>query len=90
MNQQIQLQRDLSRLFRSMDFASRHTALKRDTKEATRFAAIYQPPYTHFVSELPRRLLRKFPVMLQFDQRNRFTGLVIFKPAEEARRLRKR
>ncbi len=38
------------------------------------------PPYTHFVSELPRKFLKRFPVMLQFDQRNRFTGLVIFKP----------
>lgn len=38
------------------------------------------PPYSHFVSELPRKFLKKFPVMLQFDQRRRFTGLVIFKP----------
>ena len=38
------------------------------------------PPYTHFVSELPRKFLKKFPVMLQFDQRRQFTGLVIFKP----------
>jgi len=38
------------------------------------------PPYSHFVSELPRKLLKKFPVMLQFDKRRRFAGLVIFKP----------
>lgn len=38
------------------------------------------PPYSHFVSELPRRLLKNFPVMLQFDKRRRFTGLIIFKP----------
>jgi hypothetical protein len=38
------------------------------------------PPYTHFVSELPRKFLKKFPVMLEFDKRRRFTGLVIFKP----------
>lgn len=38
------------------------------------------PPYTHFVSELPRKFLKKFPVMLEFDQRRRFTGLVIFRP----------
>jgi hypothetical protein len=38
------------------------------------------PPYSHFVSELPRKLLKTFPVMLQFDRRRRFTGLVIFKP----------
>jgi len=38
------------------------------------------PPYSHFVSELPRKLLKTFPVMLQFDKRRRFTGLVIFKP----------
>jgi hypothetical protein len=228
MNKPLQLQRDLRRLFRSMDFVSRHPAMKRDTKEAARFAEIYQqlglaweflalqckhrsgwrklrdgksackvcglirgvkeqwlllpregrkvighrslpnskrifpnrkagtvvndtiefhgaklnvevlnrhrstsrwfrkhdwtisedrlvtleesgievsfcsfqvavklrkhkmgemPPYTHFVSELPRKFLKKFPVMLQFDQRHRFTGLVIWKP--EARQARK-
>lgn len=38
------------------------------------------PPYSHFVWELPRKLLRDFPVMLQFDKRRRLTGLVIFKP----------
>ena len=38
------------------------------------------PPYSHFVWELPRKLLKHFPVMLQFDKRRRFTGLVIFKP----------
>ena len=38
------------------------------------------PPYSHFVWELPRKLLKKFPVMLQFDKRRRFTGLVILKP----------
>ena len=44
------------------------------------------PPYTHFVSELPRKFLKKFPVLLQFDQRKRFTGLLIFKPAPASRR----
>jgi hypothetical protein len=38
------------------------------------------PPYSHFVWELPRKLLKKFPVMLQFDKHRRFTGLMIFKP----------
>ena len=41
------------------------------------------PPYTHFVSELPRKFLKKFPVMLQFDKQNQFTGLVIFKPEQK-------
>ena len=43
------------------------------------------PPYSHFVWELPRKLLKKFPVMLQFDKRRRFTGLVIFKPDRNAK-----
>jgi hypothetical protein len=47
------------------------------------------PPYTHFISELPRQFLKKFPVMLQFDQRRQFTGLVIFKPGDDPRRHRK-
>jgi len=37
------------------------------------------PPYSQFVWELPRKLLKHFPVMLQFDKRRRFTGLVVFK-----------
>jgi hypothetical protein len=43
------------------------------------------PPYSHFLPELPRKLLKNFPVMLQFDQRRRFTGLVIFKPGRKAK-----
>ncbi len=38
------------------------------------------PPYSHFVGELPRKLLKNFPVMLQFDKHRRFTGLMIFRP----------
>ena len=38
------------------------------------------PPYSHFVWELPRKFLKKFPVMLEFDKHRRFTGLTIFKP----------
>ena len=41
------------------------------------------PPYSAFVSELPRKLLRDFPVILQFDKRRRLTGLVIFKPQKQ-------
>ena len=36
------LTRDLHRLFRSMDFVSRHPALEWDDPEAVRFAEIYQ------------------------------------------------
>ena len=46
------------------------------------------PPYSHFVSELPRKPLKNFPVMLQFDKRRRFTGLVIFKPNPDTARRR--
>jgi hypothetical protein len=48
------------------------------------------PPYSHFVWELPRKLLRQFPVILQFDKRRRFTGLVIFKPQNKLARGRQR
>jgi hypothetical protein len=114
---QTQLRCDLRRVFRSMDFVSRHPALKRGGSDApvarwvtanflvgglmrrgrrvhplaTRrrrhpndFHDIVRP-YGHFVSELLRKLLKKFPVMLQFDKRRRFTGLVIFKPNRKSR-----
>jgi hypothetical protein len=38
---QEELTRDLRRLFRSMDFVSRHPAMRQNTKEARRFAEIY-------------------------------------------------
>ena len=44
------------------------------------------PPYSHFVWELPNRLLKKFPVMLQFGKNRRFTGLVIFKPQSKRKK----
>ena len=96
------LKRKLRRLFRNMDFGSRHPALKRAGPEAERLAEVYQqlglrqhkrgemPPYSHFVWELPRKLLRRFPVMLQFDKRRRFTGLAIFKPQNKLARGRQR
>jgi hypothetical protein len=47
-------------------------------------------PYSHFVWELPRKLLRHFPVMLQFDKRRHFIGLAIFKPQNKLARGRQR
>ncbi len=83
-----------SRLFRSKDIlcaAERMVRLEEDgmdircddvsiSVEMRKHKRGEMPPYTHFVSELPRKLLKKFPVMLQFDKSRRFTGLVIFKP----------
>jgi hypothetical protein len=37
-----QLKRDLRRLFRSMDFVSKHPELENDRPEAERFAEVYQ------------------------------------------------
>jgi hypothetical protein len=48
------------------------------------------PPYTHFIWELPRKFLKSFPVMLQFDKYRRFTGVVIFKPQAEPMHRRNR
>lgn len=39
---QTRVRRELQGLFRSMDFVSRHPALKRDGPEAERFAKIYE------------------------------------------------
>ncbi len=39
-----------------------------------------QPPYGAFVWELPRKLLKNFPVLLEYDKRRRFVGLTIFRP----------
>jgi len=39
-----------------------------------------------FPWELSRRVLRNFPVILEFDDRDRFLGLTIFRPRQPARR----
>lgn len=43
-----------------------------------------EPPAGAFVWELPRRALKKFPVMLEYDRRGRFVGLCIFRPDRKA------
>jgi hypothetical protein len=47
------------------------------------------PPYGAFLWELPRELLKNFPVMLEYDKRRRFVGLTIFRPAPAKRRVSK-
>lgn len=44
------------------------------------------PPYSAFVWELPRKFLKIFPVMLQYDKKRKFTGLTIFKPLPPERK----
>ena len=41
-----------------------------------------EPPFSAFLSELPRKALKRFPVMLDYDRRGRFVGLSIFRPQE--------
>jgi hypothetical protein len=81
-----------SRWFRKLDWtiaADRMVRLKESgveirfntnmvTVELRKHIKCEMPPYSHFVSELPRKFLKEFPVMLQFDKHRRFTGLVIF------------
>src|ERR1035437_4141359 len=96
--------RSTSRWFRKHDWtiaADRLVRLEEDGIEVrfdSRFVGVKlkkhkrgeMPPYSHFVWELPRKLLKKFPVMLQFDKRRRFTGLAIFKPQNKLARGRQR
>ena len=38
-----------------------------------------EPPYGAFLSELPRKALAKFPVMVEYDRQGRFIGVLIFR-----------
>lgn len=38
------------------------------------------PAYGAFPSELPRKLLKRFPILLEYDKQNRFVGVTIFRP----------
>ena len=43
-------------------------------------------PYSAFPSELPRKFLKRFPILLEYDKQNRFVGLAIFNPMPAKRK----
>lgn len=45
-----------------------------------------RPAYHAFVSELPKRVLKRFPLLIAYDQKGEFVGVTIFKPTRGARR----
>ena len=44
------------------------------------------PAYHAFVSELPKRVLKRFPLLVGYNQKGEFVGVTIFKPTRGARR----
>ncbi|MBM3859645.1 MAG: hypothetical protein FJ395_08345 [Verrucomicrobia bacterium] len=46
-------------------------------------------PYSAFLSELPKRKLQKFPVMIEYDKRDHLQGVVIFRPMKRSATKRK-
>jgi len=42
--------------------------------------------YHAFVSELPKRVLKRFPLLVAYDQKGEFVGVTIFKPRRSPRR----
>jgi hypothetical protein len=46
-----------------------------------------EPPCGSFVFELPRKALRRFPVLLEYDRRGRFVGLCVFPPVKKLTQL---
>jgi len=38
-----------------------------------------EPPFGAFLSEIPRKALKSFPVMVEYDRRGRFVGLCLFR-----------
>lgn len=47
-----------------------------------------RPPYGAFVAELPKRVLKKFPLLVEFDSRGKLVGIDIFRPIPSAERKR--
>lgn len=43
-------------------------------------------PYSAFPSELPRKFLKQFPILLEYDNHDRFVGVTIFKPIPPTRK----
>ena len=46
-----------------------------------------RPPYGAVLSELPKRILKRFPLLIEYDGRDRLVGVTIFR-ADPARRRR--
>jgi hypothetical protein len=49
-----------------------------------------RPPYGAFVFELPKRALKRFPILVEYDGRGKLAGVTIFRPRPERRRQRMR
>jgi hypothetical protein len=46
----------------------------------------HKPPYGAFLSELPKKMLKKFPILLEHDARDRLVGVNILIPPQRRRR----
>jgi len=44
------------------------------------------PAYHAFASELPKRILKCFPLLIAYNQKGKFVGVTIFRPTPSARR----
>lgn len=45
-----------------------------------------RPPYSAFVFELPKRALKRFPILVEYDARGKLVGVTIFRPIPLERR----
>lgn len=45
-----------------------------------------RPPYGAFLFELPKRALKRFPILVEYDARGDLVGLTIFRPVPPERR----
>jgi hypothetical protein len=46
------------------------------------------PAYQAFVSELPKRVLKRFPLLVGYNRKGEFVGVTIFKPRRSPRRTK--
>jgi hypothetical protein len=45
-----------------------------------------RPPYGAFVFELPKRALKRFPILVEYDTRGELVGMTVFRPTSPGRR----
>jgi hypothetical protein len=45
-----------------------------------------RPPYGAFLFELPKRALKRFPILVEYDARGELVGVTIFRPIPLGRR----
>ena len=84
-----ELYQQLGMLWEFLALQCRHTEGRRKAREgklACKRCGTIRPPYGAFLFELPKRALKRFPILVEYDARGKLAGVTIFRPNPPGRR----